>query len=76
MYSATDGQCALMHSIVQVRINPELELKSNVPPRWWNAAIPVVLIVVLVFVGLIATGVDAVRQLASLHSASCAFDVV
>ena len=46
---------------MQVRINPELESKGNIPPRWWNAVIPIGLIVSLVFLALILTGVDAVE---------------
>ena len=45
----------------QVKINPELESRSDIPARWWNAAIPILLIIFLVLLGLILTGVDAVQ---------------
>lgn len=44
---------------VQVKINPELESKGDLPPRLWNALLPICSVVILVFLGLILTGVDA-----------------
>ena len=53
--------CAQRSKGEQVRINPELENKDGAPPRWWNAVIPIGLIIVLVFLALILTGVDVVE---------------
>ena len=46
---------------MQTKINPDLENQDNVPNRWYNAAIPILLLIFLVFLGLILTGVDAVQ---------------
>ena len=46
---------------LQVKLNPDLESRTDIPARWWNAAIPIGLIIILVIFGLILTGIDAVQ---------------
>ena len=57
--STTHSCHFLVH--VQVKINAELENKAGAPPRWWNAVIPIGLVIIFVFLALILTGVDAVQ---------------
>lgn len=42
-------------------MDEKLQSKPGVPPRWYNAVIPIGLVVFLVLLGLILTGRDAVE---------------
>lgn len=54
--------------MVQVEIGGALEVKQGVPARWWNAALPIGLVVFLMLLGLILTGKDAVDADPELES--------
>lgn len=44
---------------VQVAVDEKLQSKEGVPPRWYNAVIPIGLVVFFVLLGLILTGIDS-----------------
>lgn len=46
---------------VQVAVDEKLQSKPGVPPRWYNAVIPIGLVVFFVLLGLILTGRDSVK---------------
>lgn len=51
----------MMLAALQVSVDEKLQLKPGVPPRWYNAVIPIGLVVLFMLLGLILTGRDSVE---------------